>query len=100
MRRRDARALGCAHGGLVAVARQQGRAIGAHVARDVGTHGIHAGELLEGAQHGIVEERAALYDNFRSDFFGVANFNDLEQGVLDNGMAKPAAISPTVAPSF
>ena len=80
-----ARALGCAHGGLVAIARQQGRAIGAHVARDVGAHGIHAGELFEGAQHGIVEERATLYDNFRADFFGVANFNDLEQGVLDNG---------------
>ena len=80
-----ARAFGCAHGGLVAVARQQGRAIGAHVARDIGAHGMHAGELFEGAQHGIVEERATLYDNFRSDFFGVANFNDLEQGVLDNG---------------
>ena len=38
----------------VAVARQKRRAVGAHVAGDVGPHGVHLGKLLERAQHGVV----------------------------------------------
>ena len=38
----------------VAVAREERGSVGAHVARDVGAHGMHTRELLERAQHGIV----------------------------------------------
>ncbi len=71
--------------GGIPVACEQGRAIGAHVARDIGTNGVHAGELLECAQHGVVEECSALHDDLLADFFGVADFDDLEQGVFDDG---------------
>ena len=70
---------------LVALARQQGRAERAHVAGDVGAHGFHLRQLLERAQHGIVQKRAALHDHFRANVVRVADFDHLEQGVLDDG---------------
>ena len=54
---RDDRGLVAARAGdglLVAVARQKAGAVGAHVARDVGAHRMHAGKLFEGAQDGVV----------------------------------------------
>ena len=67
------------------IARQQRRAERAHVAGDVGAHGVDARKLLERAQHGVVEERAALHDNLVAHVVRVANLDDLEQRVLDNG---------------
>ena len=84
LRRLFARALGSAHVRRVAVARQQGRAERAHVARDVRAHGVHFGELLERAQHGVVQERAALHDDLRAHVVRVADLDDLEQRVLDD----------------
>ena len=68
----------------VAVAREERGTVGAHVARDVGAHGVHARELLERAQHGIIEERAALNDDLRAHIVRVADFDNLEQRILDN----------------
>ena len=83
--RRQRHVLGAPTRLLKAVAGQQCRAEGAHVAGDVGTDGVHFGELLEGAQHRIVQEGAALHDDLRAHIVRVANLDDLEQGVLDNG---------------
>ena len=54
------------------VARKQRGAVGAHAAGDIGTDGVDARELLEGAQGGVGHERAALNDDLRADLFGIA----------------------------
>ena len=77
-----------AHAGFVTVARQKRRTVGAHVARDIGAHGIHFGKLLEGTQHGIVQEGAALHDDLFTHVMRVADLDDLEQGILDDGDGK------------
>ena len=66
------------------VAGKKRRAERAHVAGDVGTHGVHARKLLEGTQHGVVEERATLHDDLAAHVVRVADLDDLEQGVLDD----------------
>ncbi len=66
----------------VTVAREQGGAVGSHVARDVGTHRIHARKLLEAAQHRVIQEGAALHDDLRAHLVRVADFDHLEEGVL------------------
>ena len=72
--------------GLVkTVARQKSRAIRAHVAGDVGAHGIHACELFEGAKDRVVQERAALHDDMLANVVRVADLDNLEQRVLDDG---------------
>ena len=70
--------------GAGAIAGEQGRTVGAHAAGDVGTHGMNAGELLKRAQRGIGHKGAALNDHLAADLLGVAQLNDLEQGVLDD----------------
>ena len=72
--------------GTGAIAGEQGRAIGAHAAGNVGTHGVHAGELLKCAQRGIGHKGAALDDHLAANLLGVAQLNDLEQGILDDGI--------------
>ena len=74
--------------GAGAIAGEQGRTVGAHAAGDVGTHGVHAGELLKRAQRGIGHKGAALDDHLAADLLGVAQLNDLEQGVLDDGIGQ------------
>ena len=74
--------------GTGAIAGEQGRTIGAHAAGDVGTHGMNAGELLKRAQRGIGHKGAALNDHLAADLLGVAQLNDLEQGVLDDGIGQ------------
>ena len=74
--------------GAGAVAGEQGRTIGAHTAGDVGTHGMNAGELLKRAQCGIGHKGAALDDHLAADLLGVAQLNDLEQSVLDDGIGQ------------
>ncbi|VWL98068.1 Uncharacterised protein [Collinsella intestinalis] len=75
-------------GGAGAVAREQGRAVRAHAAGDIGTHGVHAGEQLECTQRGVGHEGAALDDNLAADLLGVAQLDDLEQGVFDDGVGQ------------
>ena len=74
--------------GAGAIASEQGRAIGAHAAGDVGTHGVNAGELLERTQRSIGHKGAALDDHLVADLLGVAQLNDLEQGILDDGIGQ------------
>ena len=68
--------------GTGTVAREQRSAVAAHAARDVGAEGFLAREQLERTQHGVVQERAALHDDLVADLLGVADLDDLEQGVL------------------
>ncbi len=74
---------------MIPVSCQQGGAVGSHVAGYVGAHGIHFGKLFEGAQHGIVQEGAALHDDLFAHVVRVAYLDDLEQRVLDDRDGKP-----------
>ena len=74
--------------GAGAIAGEQGRTVGAHAAGDVGTHGMNAGELLKRAQCRIGHKGAALDDHLAADFLGVTQLNDLEQGILDDGIGQ------------
>ena len=65
-----------------AIPGQERGAVGSHEACDVGAHGPDLGELLERAQHGVVQERAALHDDLRADLVGIADLDDFEQGIL------------------
>ena len=71
-----------------AVAREQSRTVGAHVAGNVRTHGVHSGKLLERTQNGIVEECAALHDDVFAHVVRVADLDDLEQCILDDRKGK------------
>ncbi len=74
--------------GAGAIAGEQGRTVGAHAAGDVGAHGVNAGELLKRTQRGIGHKGAALDDHLTADLLGVAQLNDLEQGILDDGIGQ------------
>ena len=71
-----------------AVAGQEGRAVGAHAAGHVRTDDVAAGEKLEGAQGGVGHEGAALDHAVLADLVKVAQLDDLEQGVLDDGVGE------------
>ena len=71
-----------------AIAGEQGRTVGAHAAGDVGTHGMNAGELLKRAQRGVGHKGAALNDYLAADLLGIAQLNNLEQGILDDGIGQ------------
>ena len=59
----------------------QGRAEAAHKTGDVGTHHLTAGEQLEGPQHRVIEEGAALDRDPLAELVGVLELDDLVQGV-------------------
>ena len=48
----------------------------------LGADGLHAANLLEGAQHGIGLERPALHDYLRPQRVDSFGADDAEQGVL------------------
>ena len=72
--------------GAGAIAGEQGRTVSTHAAGDVGAHGMNTGELLKRAQRGIGHKGAALDDHLAADLLGIAQLNDLEQGILDDGI--------------
>ena len=74
--------------GAGAIAGEQGRTVGAHTAGDVGAHGVNAGELLKRTQRGVGHKGAALNDHLTADLLGIAQLNDLEQGILDDGIGQ------------
>ena len=74
--------------GTGAIAGEQGRTIGAHAAGDVWAHGMHAGELLKRTQRGVGHKGAALDDHLAANLLGVAQLNNLEQGILDDGIGQ------------
>jgi len=61
----------------------------AHQAGDVRAGDLTLGEQFEGAQHGVVEERAALDYHGVAKFAGIAQLDDLVQGVTHHGVAQP-----------
>ena len=69
-----------------AVAGEKGGAVGTHRAGDVRADDVAAGEQLEGAQGGVGHEGAALDHAVLPDLVEVAQLDDLEQGVLDDGV--------------
>jgi hypothetical protein len=81
----DARAVR----GEVVHPRGQRGAVGAHQARDVGTDDLDAGLQLEGPQHRVVEERAALDDHLVAELGRVAQLHHLVQRVADDRVAQP-----------
>ena len=63
-------------------------AIRAHEAGDVGSGDFAVGEQFEGAQHGVVEEGAALDDDRVAERVGVTQFDDLVQRVAHDRIAQ------------
>ena len=47
---------------------------------------MNTGELLKRTQRGVGHKGAALDDHLIADLLGVAQLNDLEQGILDDGI--------------
>ena len=63
-------------------------AVRAHKPRDVRAGDLALGEQLECAQHGVVEERAALHDHRIAQFARVAQLDDLVQRVAHHRIAQ------------
>ena len=74
---------------LIVHAGGQGGAERAHEAGDVRAGDLTFGEQLEGAQHGVVEERTALDHHSVAEFAGITQLDDLVQGVTHHGVAQP-----------
>ena len=66
----------------------QRRTVSAHEACDVGAGDLAVREQLECAQHGIVEECAALHHDGAAQIAGVAQLDDLVQRVAHHGVAQ------------
>ena len=60
----------------------------AHQARNGRPDDIVADLLLKRAQHGVVQERTALHDDFPADCFGIDRTDNFIQRVLDNADGK------------
>ena len=73
---------------LIVHAGGQGGAERAHKAGDVRAGDLTFGEQLEGAQHGVVEERTALDHHSVAEFAGITQLDDLVQGVAHHGVAQ------------
>ena len=73
---------------VVVHARGERGAVGAHESGDVGACHFAFGEQFERAQHGVVEERAALHHDRVAQFARIAQFDDLVQCVAHDGIAQ------------
>ena len=69
-----------------AVAGEKSGAVGTHNACNVRTDDISAGEQLKSTERCIGHESAALNNAVLTNLAEVAKLDDLEQGVLDNGV--------------
>ena len=74
--------------GTGAIAGEQCRTVGAHAAGNVGAHSMNAGKLLKRTQRGVGHKGAALDNHLAADLLGVAQLNDLEQGIFDDGIGQ------------
>ena len=63
---------------------EQGRAVSAHQARDVGADDLDAHFLFEGAEDGLIVEGAALHHDLPAQLFGAGSADDLVQRILDD----------------
>ena len=75
------------HVGIVHACGQRG-AVRAHQAGDVRSGHLTFGEQFEGAQHGVVEERAALHHHGVAQLAGIAQLDHLVQRVAHHGIAQ------------
>ena len=73
---------------MIALPRHQRRAKGTHDAGNIGAGGLHAGNLLKGAKHRLIVERAALHHDVSAKVGGVCQLDDLVKGILDDGVGK------------
>ena len=71
-----------------AVAGEKGSSVRAHRSGDVGPDHLAAREQLERAQRRVAHERAALHHHVLADLVVVAQLDDLEERVLDDGVGK------------
>ena len=69
-------------------ARGQRGTVCAHQAGDVRSGHLTFGEQLEGAQHGVVEERTALHHHGVAQLAGIAQLDHLIQRVAHHGIAQ------------
>ena len=70
---------------------EQGRAVSAHQARNVGTDDVDAHLFLKGAEHSLIVEGAALYHDVAAQLLGAGRADDLVQRVLDDGDGQTGA---------
>ena len=78
-------------GGLARMEAGTGRQRGTVSTHESGlgrTDDLAAGEFLEGSQHGIVEEGAALDDDLVTQLGRIGKLDDLVQGVADHGVGQ------------
>ena len=61
----------------------------AHQPRDGGADDLFARLLFKGAQHGVVQEGAALHDDVLAELFGRPRADDFIDRVLDDGGREP-----------
>ena len=73
---------------VIAFPRHQRRAKGTHDAGNIGAGGLHAGNLLKGAKHRLIVERAALHHDVSAKVGGVGQLDDLVKGVFYDGVGK------------
>ncbi len=78
----------------------QRRAVCAHEAGDCRAGHVAADFLLERAQDGVIEERAALHNDVLTEVVRRVGADNLVQRVLDNADGQTGGDASTVAPSF
>ena len=69
-----------------AIAGEKSGAVGTHDACDIRTDDVSAGEQLKSTERCVGHEGAALNNAVLANLAEVAELNDLEQGILDDGV--------------
>ena len=77
------------YAGLLQPHGAQRRAVSAHQSGDVRADDVAPQFALEGAQYGVVVERAALHHHIAPQFVGGTGADDLVDGVFDHADGKP-----------
>ena len=63
---------------------QDGRTVRTHEAGDIRADDVAVEEFLHAAQHSVIVERAALYDDMVTKLAHILELHDLEERVLDD----------------
>ena len=74
---------------LITFSGDQRGAKGTHNTGDIRTDRLAVGNLFKAAEHSVVVESTALYNNVFTEFRGIGYFNDFEKRVLDHRVGKP-----------
>ena len=73
---------------LVLRLRNQSCSVCSHQSRDIRSDDLLAHDVLDGSQNSVVEEGSALYDDLLPCFIRVSQFDDLIEGIADDGIAQ------------